>query len=267
MTRAETSRVAVVTGATGTIGAAIARRLAACGHRVTLVGRSAVALDDLAREIRTGGGEVTWIAADLVDHRQAEAAMTSVREGSGDVSILVNAAGTFGPIAPIGDTDTDEWAQTVTINAVTPFATVRAALGGMRRVGWGRIVNVSSAQTLYPPDPVVSAYATSKVALNWMTRSLARELAGTSVSACVIHPGDVTSHMWEDIAARAAQGGPAVAHLAQWADELGRTGGDNPEKAANLVQEIVEQAAVWSNGRFLMIAGGVVHHPEASWDV
>jgi NAD(P)-dependent dehydrogenase (short-subunit alcohol dehydrogenase family) len=70
--------------------------------------------------------------------------------------------------------------------------------------GWGRIVNVSSAAALAPPGPLNSAYATSKVALNQLTRQLAAELVGTGVTANVIHPGEVKTEMWADIRDKAS---------------------------------------------------------------
>ena len=69
----------------------------------------------------------------------------------------------------------------------------------MLDAGWGRIVNVTSAASLHPPGPLNSAYGTAKVALNQFTRHLAAEIAGTGVTANVIHPGDVKTDMWADI--------------------------------------------------------------------
>ena len=69
----------------------------------------------------------------------------------------------------------------------------------MMAAGWGRIINFSSAASLHPPGPLNSAYGTSKVALNQFTRHLAAELAGTGVTANVIHPGEVKTAMWASI--------------------------------------------------------------------
>ena len=69
----------------------------------------------------------------------------------------------------------------------------------MLEAGWGRIVNVTSAASLHPPGPLNSAYGTAKAALNQFTRHLAAEIAGSGVTANVIHPGDVKTDMWADI--------------------------------------------------------------------
>ena len=78
----------------------------------------------------------------------------------------------------------------------------------MLDAGWGRIVNVTSAASLHPPGPLNSAYGTAKVALNQLTRHLAAEIAGTGVTANVIHPGDVKTDMWADIRDKVAAMGP-----------------------------------------------------------
>ena len=85
------------------------------------------------------------------------------------------------------------------VDAVAAFYTVNAFVGGMLDAGWGRIVNITSAASLHPPGPLNSAYGTAKVALNQFTRHLAAEIAGTGVTANVIHPGDVKTAMWADI--------------------------------------------------------------------
>ena len=74
------------------------------------------------------------------------------------------------------------------VNMVSHYLTCRAFVGGMIDQGWGRIVNVTSANALHPPGPLHSAYATSKAALNHFTRHLAAEVKGTGVTANVIHP-------------------------------------------------------------------------------
>ena len=84
-------------------------------------------------------------------------------------------------------------------NTVSAYLTCRAFVGGMIDMGWGRIVNVTSAASLHEPGPINSAYGRSKAALNQFTRHLAAEIAGTGVTANVIHPGDVKTDMWAEI--------------------------------------------------------------------
>ena len=102
----------------------------------------------------------------------------------------------FGPIQRIADTDPRDWIETLAVNTIGPYLTCRAFTRAMVERGWGRVINFSSAASLHPPGPLNSAYATSKVALNHFTRHLAAELAGTGVTANVIHPGEVKTAMW-----------------------------------------------------------------------
>ena len=139
------------------------------------------------------------IPTDVGDPAAVEAMRSHVLDELGSPSIVVNAAGVFGPIQLIKDSDPAEWVATIMIDAVAPYLVTRAFVGGMVEAGWGRIVNITSAASLHPPGPMNSAYGTAKVALNQFTRHLAAELAGTGVTANVLHPGDVKTDMWADI--------------------------------------------------------------------
>ena len=110
-------------------------------------------------------------------------------------------------------------------------------------MGGAAIINVSSAATLHTPGPLNSAYATSKIALNAMTRVLAAEVAGTGVTANLLHPGDVKTEMWQEIKDNAAALGEEGAGLREWAAWVEETGGDPPGKAADLVLQLVSDAA------------------------
>jgi NAD(P)-dependent dehydrogenase (short-subunit alcohol dehydrogenase family) len=227
-----TRRVAIVTGGTRGVGAAIAHALAERGHTVVPVGRSAE------------------YATDVSDGASVEALRARVEETVGRPEILVNAAGVFGPISLIADSDPREWIRTVMVDLVGAYLTCRAFVPGMIDAGWGRVVNVSSAASLHQPGILNSAYGTSKAALNQFTRHLAAELAGTGVTANVIHPGDLKTEMWGDIRDQVDRLGEIAADYAQWVDWVEETGGDPVEKAGELVLRIVESDV---SGRFLWI--------------
>src|SRR5205823_11405069 len=142
--------------------------------------------------------------------------------------------GTFGPLERFRDTDPAAWIETIAVDAIGPYLTCRAFVGGMIDAGWGRIVNFTSAASLHPPGPLGSAYATAKTGLNQLTRHLASELAGTGVTANVIHPGDVKTDMWADIRDQVAQLGPEGEGHRQWVEWVAETGGDPPRKAVDL---------------------------------
>ncbi len=155
--------------------------------------------------------------------------------------------------------------RTVQIDAIAPFLTVRAFLAGMLDAGWGRIVNITSAASLHPPGPLNSAYGTAKVALNQFTRHLASEIAGSGVTANVIHPGDVRTDMWADIRDKVDVLGPIADGYKSWVDWVDETGGDPPGKAVDLVLRLTSDAAGDINGRFCWI-DDPLQPPIASWD-
>lgn len=258
-------RVAVVTGAGRGLGRGVAVALAARGHPVVGVARSAAQLAETADIIRAAGGRMVSRPADVSDPAAVAAMATFVHEQLGPPSILVNAAGVFGPIALIRDTDPAAWVETLMIDAIAPYLTTRAFVGGMIDAGWGRIVNVTSAASLHPPGALNSAYATAKVALNRLTRHVAAEVAGTGVTANVIHPGDVKTDMWQDIRDRVATMGPEAEPYRQWAAWVEETGGDPPHKAVDLIMELTSDAGGARNGEFCWVRDPL-QAPIHSWD-
>lgn len=241
----------------------MAEALARCGASIALVARGAAGLRAVEHVITSAGGRAVAIPTDLMAPDMAASVQQRVSESLGPAHILVNAAGMFGPIELIQHTDAEAWIATQTLNVVAPYLLCRAFLGGMLDAGWGRIVNVSSAAALHEPNPLNSAYAVSKVALNRLTRALAVEIAGSGVTANAIHPGDVKTEMWADIRDQAAAH-PAGAGYLQWAKWVEETGGDPPEKAAELVLRLCSDQAAAINGQFLWIEDGL-QKPIASW--
>ena len=223
--------VAVVTGASRGVGRAIADALEAHGLAVATVARRSA-----------------QFTADVSNPTDVDRLKTAVEAELGRPTVLVNAAGIFGPIALVQDSDPEEWVETLMINAVGPYLVSRTFLDGMLDAGWGRIVNLSSAAALHTPGRLNSAYGTAKVALNQFTRHLAAEIEGTGVTANVIHPGDVKTAMWADIRDKMDTVSERGYH--DWVAWVEQTGGDPPEKAAKLVIDIIESDV---NGRFLWI--------------
>jgi NAD(P)-dependent dehydrogenase (short-subunit alcohol dehydrogenase family) len=257
-------RIAVITGAGRGIGQRTASRLASLGVRTALVSRSEAQLRETAELIAAEGGEAIVLPADVSRPDAVEALRARVESRFGEPSILVNAAGVFGPIQLVWRTDPQAWIDTLMVNTVAAYLTSRAFVAGMIARGWGRIVNVTSAAALHEPGPINSAYGTSKAALNQFTRHLAAEVAGTGVTANVIHPGDVKTDMWVTIRDDAEKLGPEAARYKEWARWVGETGGDDPEKAADLVVDLLGDHSATVNGRFLWIRDGL-QEPIPSW--
>jgi NAD(P)-dependent dehydrogenase (short-subunit alcohol dehydrogenase family) len=257
-------KIAVVTGASRGVGRRIAVRLAREGADVALLARGRAGLDETRREIEEEGGRGVAVAVDLAIPKAVEGARLTVEEECGRASILVNAAGVFGPVDLVKDSHPEAWIETIMINTIAPYLTCRAFVGGMIAQGWGRIVNVTSAASLHEPGPINSAYGTSKAALNQFTRHLAAELKGTGVTANVIHPGDVKTEMWAYIKEATQRQGSAAGAYVQWAEWVEKTGGDDPEKAAQLTADLMRYDASEVNGQFLWIADGL-QAPIPSW--
>jgi NAD(P)-dependent dehydrogenase (short-subunit alcohol dehydrogenase family) len=257
-------KVAVVTGASRGLGQRIAVRLAQQGAAVALLARSEAGLQATRRQIDSIGARTLVVPADLRKPDSVEHVKAVIERDLGIPSILINAAGIFGPMKFIRDSEPAAWIETLMINTVSTYLTCRAFVGGMVDSGWGRIVNVTSAAALHEPGPINSAYGTSKAALNQFTRHLASELQGTGVTANVIHPGDVKTDMWAEIKAASERLGSAADPFVQWANWVQETGGDNPDKAADLVLDLMSDGAADVNGRFLWIKDGL-QSPIPSW--
>lgn len=257
-------KIAVVTGASRGLGRRIAVRLAQHGATLALLARTASGLEDTRQLLTAMGARTLVVPVDLSRLESVPQARSIIEHDLGIPSILVNAAGVFGPIALVKDSDPAAWIETLLINAVSPYLTCRAFVGGMIDAGWGRIINVTSAAALHQPGPLNSAYATSKVALNQFTRHLASELEGTGVTANVIHPGDVKTDMWAGIKAVSESLGSIADPFLQWAHWVEETGGDDPEKAADLVAGLMSDEAANVNGQFLWIKDGL-QSPIPSW--
>jgi NAD(P)-dependent dehydrogenase (short-subunit alcohol dehydrogenase family) len=254
------SKVAVVTGASRGVGLAIAAALAAAGADVVLTARDRDRLAAVAGDVREATGhEPMAVAADVTSPGAVDQLRGEIEERLGVVTILVNAVGVFGPLEPFSRTDPAGWIDTLMVNTVGPYLTCRTFVPGMLESGWGRIVNLSSAASLYEPGPLDSAYSTSKAALNRMTRHLAAELAGTGVSATVLHPGSLKTDMWADIKEKVERLGPEGEVFRAWVARVERSGGDPVSVASDLVLELVDPASPGLNGKFAW--------PSASMDV
>ena len=236
--------IAVVTGASRGVGRAIADALESRGVVVAPVARSSARF-----------------TADVSNPAGVARLKTAVETELGQPTILIHAAGIFGPIALIKDSDPKDWIETLMIDTVGPYLVSRAFLDGMIDAGWGRIVSLSSAASLHTPGPLNSAYGTAKVALNQFTRHLAAELKETGVTANVIHPGDVKTAMWSDIRDKTGTIEGDDSNYDRWVEWVEETGGDPPEKAAKLVLDIIESDI---NGRFLWI-DDPLQTPIPSW--
>jgi NAD(P)-dependent dehydrogenase (short-subunit alcohol dehydrogenase family) len=259
------SKVAVVTGASRGVGREVALALAGARADVVVTARDRDRLLAVVADVRDATGREPFaVPADVTSPAAVERLRLETEAHFGVATILVNAAAVFGPLAPFSRTDPDEWIDTLMVNAAGVYLTCRAFVPGMLRTGWGRIVNLSSAGSLYEPGPLDSAYSTSKAALNRMTRHLAAELEGTGVSATVIHPGSLKTDMWAEIKAKVERLGPEGEVFRAWVARVERSGGDPASVAADLVLELVDPGLPARNGEFAWPSSSM-DAPVASW--
>ena len=181
---------ALVTGATGGLGGAIARALRAQGARVALSGTRREALDALSAEM---GGDCPVLPCDLGDREQVEALVLQAESALGSVDILVNNAGITRDGLAVRLKDQD-WDRVLAVNLTSGFALARAALRGMMKRRHGRIIGITSVVGV-TGNAGQANYAAAKAGMIGMSKSLAAEVAGRGITVNCIAPGFIESPM------------------------------------------------------------------------
>jgi 3-hydroxybutyrate dehydrogenase len=184
-------KVALVTGSTSGIGLAIARALAAEGAKLMINGFGDPA--DIARECDELGA--LHDGADMSDPAAIERMMKRCADELGGPDIVVNNAG-IQHVAPVDEFPPEKWDAIIAINLTAAFHTTRLALPGMKRKGWGRIINTASAHSLVA-SPGKSAYVAAKHAIGGFTKTVALEVARDGITANCISPGYVWTPLVE----------------------------------------------------------------------
>lgn len=241
------TRVAVVTGASGGLGAAIARALAADGSAVACAYRSdREAAETVVKEIHAAGGEARSFAADVTDEDRVAALLGEITEWRAPPAILVNAAGVVHDGLALRY-PVDRFRQVLDVNVTGAFLMARAALRGMLRERWGRIVSIGSVAGLMG-NPGQTAYSASKAGLTGFTRSLAKEVGGRGITVNAVCPGVIDAGMTTEMSDEARD--RLVA-----ATPAGR--GGSPEEVAAVVRFLAGEAASYVNGAVVPVDGGL----------
>ncbi|WP_313632812.1 SDR family oxidoreductase [Massilia timonae] len=244
MNKAFEGKVAVVTGGSRGIGAAIARRLASQGAHVALTyQQSAGAAETLVADIQAHGGSAEAIRSNAADPAAIDAAIAHVAQAHGRIDILVNNAG-VAVFGPIDDFTLEDFDKTVGVNVRAVFAGVKAALPHMKE--GGRIVNISSTNALRMPMVGGSVYAMSKSALSGLTQGLARELGPRGITINNVLPGPVDTDMNPE---KTEFGAGLHDYMA-----IKRHG--RPEEIAAMVAYLAGPEAAYFTGADLLIDGG-----------
>ncbi|MDE2492023.1 MAG: 3-hydroxybutyrate dehydrogenase [Elusimicrobia bacterium] len=252
-------KVAVVTGSTSGIGLGVARALAAQGAAVMLNGFGA---EREIEEIRAGlervsGAKAAHHPADMSKPSEIERLIEAAESKLGAVDVLVNNAG-IQHVAPIESFPPEKWDAVLAINLSSSFHTIRAALPGMKKRGWGRIVNIASSHGLVA-SVQKAAYVAAKHGLVGLTKVVALETAGTGITCNAICPGWVLTPLVQKqidaLAARERLSGEA-ARRKLLAEKQPSGEFATPEQIGGLAVFLCSPAAEQIRGASLAIDGG-----------
>jgi 3-oxoacyl-[acyl-carrier protein] reductase len=243
----ETNRVAIVTGASRGIGAAIAERLAADGFTTVInyAGKAAEA-EALVAKIEARGGKALSAQADVSDAGAVARMFDAAQAAFGGVDVLVNNAGIM-KLAGIADSDDALFDSQIAINLKGSFNTMREAAKRLRN--GGRIINLSSSVVgLY--QPTYGIYAATKAGVEAMTHVLAKELRGRNITVNAVAPGPTATALFLDGKPQAV-----VDQLTKLAP-LERLG--QPQDIAATVAFLAGPDGAWINGQVLRANGGII---------
>jgi 3-oxoacyl-[acyl-carrier protein] reductase len=243
----DTNKVAIVTGASRGIGAAIAERLAADGFNVVInyAGKAADA-EALVAKIEAAGGKATPAQTDVSDPKAVARMFDAAQTAFGGIDVLVNNAGIM-KLSCIADSDDALFDSQVAINLKGSFNTLREASKRLRE--GGRIVNLSSSVVgLYHPNYAV--YAATKAGVEAMTHVLSKELRGRNITVNAVAPGPTATALFLD-----ANTPESIDRLTKLAplERLGR-----PEDVAATVAFLAGPDGGWINGQVLRTNGGII---------
>jgi 3-oxoacyl-[acyl-carrier protein] reductase len=240
-------KVAFVTGASRGIGKAIAIALGKSGANVACLARSVDKLNETVAEIKAAGGSATAYACDVADGAAVQQVFDTVVEANGGrLDIVVNNAGVTkdGLLPKMTD---DDWDTVLDTNLRSVFVICRAATGLMRKQRSGRIINISSVSG-FRGNPGQVNYSASKAGVLGMTRAIAREIGGRSVTCNAICPGFISTEM-------TAAMGEAMGDLIKKNIPLKRYG--EAEEIADAVLFLASDSGAYITGQVITVDGGL----------
>ena len=242
-------RVALVSGASRGIGAAIARLFAEQGAHVIVTSRRQGGCEPVVEEIQAAGGSAEALACHIGDLEQIEATFHTVRDRHGRLDILVNNAAANPYFGHVVDTDVGAFQKTLDVNVRGYFYMSVGAIRLMRASGRGAIVNVGSVNGI-TPGPQQGIYSISKAAIISMTKTFAKECAGENIRVNALLPGLTRTKFAgalftnEDVHREIMEGIPLGRHA-------------EPEEMAGAVLYLASDAGSYTTGACLPVDGGI----------
>lgn len=188
------NRLALVTGASRGIGAAVAKAYAKAGAHVILSARTVGALEAVDDEIRAAGGQATIMPVDLLDMDKVDAMGAAIHERFGKLDIFVGNAGMLGTLGPLAQMKKEAWDKTMALNVTTNFRLIRTLHPLLLASDAGRVIFTGS-MTYNRPKAYWGPYRVSKAAVNMLALTYAAETEKTDMRVNVIHPGAVETTM------------------------------------------------------------------------
>lgn len=241
-------KVAAVTGASKGIGAAIAKQLAADGAQVVVnFATSREGANKVVKEIIEAGGEAIAVGASIPNETEIQALFAETRKAYGKLDILVNNAGVYG-FGSLDEVTANEYKRQYDTNVLGLLLTTKAALPYFPSEG-GSVINISSVVSTLAP-PAASVYASTKGAVDTITKALAKELAARKIRVNAVSPGLVIT---EGVQA-AGIAGSDFEKGAIASTPLGRAG--HPEDIAPPVSFLASDDAHWITGETIFVSGG-----------
>jgi len=242
-------KVALVTGSSRGIGAAIATLFASRGAKVAVHGRDVGALESVRLAIEGAGGTAIQVAGDVTRADDVEAIRRDVEERLGPIDILVaNAGGSLTPPGPVEDIPEQAWRATVDANLTATFLCIKSVLPGMKQRGRGCIITLSSSagRRAHPRSPI--PYAVAKAGIELLTQDVAAQAGPHGVRVVCIAPETILTARNKQRIPEAQQAELAATH------PIRRLG--TPEDVANAALFLASDDASWITGIVLDVAGG-----------